>query len=460
MKKIIAILLTLCLLSGLCGFAAAEEEPLVLEFPYTGFTFTVPDFISKLPGMIRSVDDYGETQFGSGIFYGSLTYLPRTEEESEALIQVMGEAPDWDNLTEEQEEAYDAFMAPMTSLFIVIGIAEGKSWEKDVVPLFTDGADGMMDPVKIGERDGYTYYVTASKRDSAWNRQTLEPVDPDLREGFLDAVEETLLHPELFTLTERDTSRTPPEPGEQVSFEAKGLEGNSVSVSDLTAGSKVTIVFYWQTFCGPCKAEMPELDRLAEEYGDKGLNVVGCVCDAVNENKTALAVEIAGEHRFRAVKVTKEMAAQLPYNGTPTTYFLDGEGRVLDYPISGAIPEDYRTALEDYLNGKTPEFQALLKQKVDAKETPAQPEGDQTYTVVFVDEEGNPVPEVMAAFCTADKCHQTESDEEGKCTYTGPADSYHVTIVEVPDGFKDDFNDDVYTEKYSGGSITIVLRKE
>ena len=91
---------------------------------------------------------------------------------------------------------------------------------------------------------------------------------------------------------------------------------------------------------------------------------------------------------------------------------------------------------------------------------PAQPEGDQTYTVVFVDEEGNPVPEVMAAFCTADKCHQTESDEEGKCTYTGPADSYHVTIVEVPDGFIDDFNDDVYTEKYSSGSITIVLRKE
>ena len=80
--------------------------------------------------------------------------------------------------------------------------------------------------------------------------------------------------------------------------------------------------------------------------------------------------------------------------------------------------------------------------------------------MVFVDEEGNPVPEVMAAFCTADKCHQTESDEEGKCTFTGPADNYHVTIVEVPDGFIDDFNDDVYTEKYSSGSIMIVLKKE
>ena len=460
MKKIISILLTLCLLTGLCGFAAAEEETEVLEFPYTGFTFTVPEFILNLPGMLYSISDYGETEFGSGIFYGSATYLPRTDEENDALYQILGESPDWDNLTEEQQDAYDAFMAPATSLFIVIAIAEGKSWEKDVTPLFTDGPDAMMDPVKIGESGGCTYYVTASKRDSAWNQQALESVDPELREAFLDAVEEIMAHPELFTLTERDTSLTPPEPGEQVSFEAEDLEGNSVDISDLTAGSKVTIIFYWQTFCGPCKAEMPELDRLVAEYGDKGLNVVGCVCDAVNESKIALAAEIAGEHSFRAVKVTRDMAAQLPYNGTPTSYFLDGESRVLDYSLSSAIPEEYTAMLEDYLNGETPAFQPLLKQKVDAKETAAQPEGDQTYTVVFVDEEGNPVPEVMAAFCTADKCHQTESDEEGKCTFTGPADSYHVTIVEVPDGFIDDFNDDVYTEKYGSGSITIVLRKE
>ena len=460
MKKIISMLLILCLLGGLWGTAAAEEDGNLLEFPYTGFTFTVPDFISSLPGMLYSVNDYGETEFGSGIFYGSATYLLRTEEDVTALYETLGENPDWDNLTEEQQEAYDGFMAPATSLFITFAIAEGKSWEEDVVPLFSDGPDAMMDPMKIGERGGYTYYVTASKRDSEWNSQVLELVDPDLREAFLDAEDELMTHPELFTLTDRDTSLTPPEPGEQVSFEAEDLEGNSVPLSDLTAGSKVTILFYWQTFCEPCKAEMPELDRLVQEYGDKGLNVVGCVCDAVNEDKTALAAEIAGEHSFRAVKVTDDMAALLPYNGTPTTYFLDGEGRVLDYPISGATPEEYMAALEDYLNGKTPEFQALLKQKIDAKETPAQPEGDQTYTVVFVDEEGNPVPEVMASFCTAEQCHQTESDEEGKCTYTGPADSYHVTIVEVPDGFIDDFNDDVYTEKYSSGSITIVLRKE
>ena len=90
MKKIISILLTLCLLTGLCGFAAAEEETEVLEFPYTGFTFTVPEFILNLPGMLYSISDYGETEFGSGIFYGSAIYLPRTDEENDALYQILG----------------------------------------------------------------------------------------------------------------------------------------------------------------------------------------------------------------------------------------------------------------------------------------------------------------------------------------------------------------------------------
>ena len=187
--------------------------------------------------------------------------------------------------------------------------------------------------------------------------------------------------------------------------------------------------------------------------------MVGCVCDAETESTLKLAKEIAGEHLFRNVKLSDGMLGALPFKGTPTSYFLDGEGRVLDYPISSAIPEDYTTALEDYLNGKTDEFQALLLQKVKGEETPEQTDEEQTYTVRFVDQNGEPIPEVMAAFCTAQRCSNVESDEDGKCVYTGPADTYHITIVEVPDGYSEDYSDDVYTEKFSC-SITIVIEKE
>ena len=455
MKKTVSVLLLLCLLTGIFGLAAAEESPRVLDFPKSGFTFTVPDYIENMEGGIFSISDYGETSYKSGIIMAYAVYLPRTIEEVNAINELLGSFKSMDEVSEEAMQAYTDFVAPRTELFVLFGLAEGKTWEKDVLSM--DGAEMLKDPVKIGDSDGFTYYLTTLTAEAV--RTRMEKVSPELREAFIVATNQLMEQSELFTLKERDKSDQPPEPGTQIDFEAADLDGNPVTRADLTAGSKVTMITFWQTFCGPCMNEMPELDRLVREYGDKGLNVVGCVCDAVTESTLETAKEIDGEHLFRNVKLTESLDKVLPASGTPTTYFLDGEGKVLDYPISSALPEDYIAALEDYLNGKTDAFQPLIKQKVDGNETPEQTDAEQTYTVCFVDQNGEPVPEVMAAFCTAERCKNVESDEEGKVVFKGPADTYHVTIVEVPEGYREDYNDDVYTEKYSC-SITIVIEKE
>ena len=456
MKKAISILLLLCLLAGICSSAAAEEDREVLDFSKSGVTFTVPDFAEDMPGQLFSISDTGETSYKSGIIYAYVVYLPRTDEEIAAMNDLLAPfAENPDSLSEEAKQAYTEFMEPRTELFLVIGLGEGKTWEKDV--LTRDGGDKLKEPVKIGDCDGFTYYLTTFTPEYA--RERLAKVDKELQEAFIDVTDQFMKHPELFTLKERDKSEEPPEPGTQIQFEAADYDGNTVTCADLTAGSKVTIITFWQTFCGPCKKEMPDLDRLAREYGEKGLNVVLCVCDAASEDLLQKAREITGEYHFRNIKLTKSLDEVLPFSGTPASYFLDGEGKILDYPIAGAIPEDYTAALEDYLNGKTDQFQALIMQKVNGGETPQQTEGEQTYTVRVVDQNGDPVPEVAIAFCSATGCNNTYTDEEGKCVYKGPAYKYHVTVVEAPDGYSEDFNDDIYTEKYSC-SMTIEIDKE
>ena len=455
MKKTVSLLLLLCLLAGIFGQAAAEGGPKVLDFPKSGFTFTVPDYIESMEGSIFSIGDNGETTYKSGVITAYVVYLPRTAEEINAFRKQTEGQPAEYMMSEEFKAAYLEFMAARTELFIVFGLAEGKTWENDVLSM--DGGEMLKAPVKIGDCGGFTYYLTTLTAEAI--RASMEQVSPELREAFVAATDRLMEQPELFTLKERDRSDQPPEPGTPIDFEATDLDGNPVTRADLTAGSKATMITFWQTFCEPCKQEMPELDRLVREYGGKGLNVVGCVCDAVTESTLATAKEIDGEHLFRNVMVTGSVISALPARGTPTTYFLDGEGNVLDYPIASVLPEEYIAALEDYLNGKTEAFRALLRQKVDGNETPEQTDEEQTYTVFFVDQNGDPVPEVMAAFCTAEQCSNVESDEEGKVTYTGPADTYHVTIVEVPDGYSEDYNDDVYTEKYSC-SVTVVIEKE
>ena len=89
MKKVISILLLLCLLAGICGSAAAEEDPKVLDFPKSGITFTVPDFVNGMPGQLFSIADTGETSYKSGIIYAYVLYLPRTDEEDRTHLKEM-----------------------------------------------------------------------------------------------------------------------------------------------------------------------------------------------------------------------------------------------------------------------------------------------------------------------------------------------------------------------------------
>jgi thiol-disulfide isomerase/thioredoxin len=69
-------------------------------------------------------------------------------------------------------------------------------------------------------------------------------------------------------------------------FDTVDLQGNPERLSDQTG--KVVIVNIWATWCAPCRAEMPKLDRLYREQKDKGLVVFGLSDEDVNVQKKFL----------------------------------------------------------------------------------------------------------------------------------------------------------------------------
>lgn len=72
--------------------------------------------------------------------------------------------------------------------------------------------------------------------------------------------------------------------GEPVTYVGKDLRtGEDVAVADYRGD--VVLLSSWATWCEPCKEELPELDRLAQERADEGLTVV-----AVNVNTAGPAV--------------------------------------------------------------------------------------------------------------------------------------------------------------------------
>ena len=68
------------------------------------------------------------------------------------------------------------------------------------------------------------------------------------------------------------------EAGAPPDFKLKDLDGNWVTLSEQT-GSDVVYVTFWATWCVPCRREMPYLQVLHEELGEKGLRIIGVNTD-------------------------------------------------------------------------------------------------------------------------------------------------------------------------------------
>ena len=83
----------------------------------------------------------------------------------------------------------------------------------------------------------------------------------------------------------------------------------------------------------------------------------------------------------------------------------------------------------------------------------------QAYIMHVVDQDGNPVGEVMVNFCTDISCVPKESDEDGLITFTGAPDTYHVTVVDAPDGYSWDEDYEMYTPREYGEWV-LRVRKE
>jgi len=68
-------------------------------------------------------------------------------------------------------------------------------------------------------------------------------------------------------------------------FIATDLEGRPVSLDDLKG--QVVLLNVWATWCGPCRDEMPSMERLHRELGPQGLRIVAVSVDAAPGAATA-----------------------------------------------------------------------------------------------------------------------------------------------------------------------------
>jgi peroxiredoxin len=117
-------------------------------------------------------------------------------------------------------------------------------------------------------------------------------------------------------------------------FRLPSLAGGEVDLA--SQRGKVVVLNFWATWCPPCVAEMPSLERLHRALSPEGVLVVTVSTD---EDETELQRFVA-EHSL-TLPVLKDpggrvAARQYRTTGYPETFVLDRRGRVLQHFVGPA----------------------------------------------------------------------------------------------------------------------------
>ena len=129
-------------------------------------------------------------------------------------------------------------------------------------------------------------------------------------------------------------------------FTLKDANGRATHLRDLNGN--VVIVDFWATWCPPCRALIPHLAKLHEQYGDRGLTVLGLDVgeDAATVTRFANAQSIAFTLLLGA---EPDVSARYFVEAYPTTFVIDRTGRIAFREVGGVAPDKLRAAVEEAL---------------------------------------------------------------------------------------------------------------
>jgi len=108
---------------------------------------------------------------------------------------------------------------------------------------------------------------------------------------------------------------------------------------------KAVVVNFWSSYCGPCKKEMPRLQRAAQRWAARDVVVVGI--DTIDNHSAAR--DFARKHGVTypiGFDDVAEIADRYGVSYTPTTFFVDRRGRIVKSVLGGLTTNQLDAQIE------------------------------------------------------------------------------------------------------------------
>ena len=166
------------------------------------------------------------------------------------------------------------------------------------------------------------------------------------------------------TETQEEATETEPEEEEEAAEEVKTIPaidftlkdqyGNTHTLSDYKG--KTVFLNFWATWCSPCRAEMPDIQKLYEEFQQEDVVILGVAAPNLGKEQSEEGIRTFLEENGYTYPVLMDTEAEAfqayGINSFPTTFMIDKDGNVFGY-IPGQLSEEImRDIISLTINGE------------------------------------------------------------------------------------------------------------
>ena len=224
-------------------------------------------------------------------------------------------------LSEEERRAIeDEFVAQYEAVF--------QNYADTKLAIIEENMDNLI-PVafieNVPEAFGYEKFNELVSSDAPFAKH---PFVVDLKESLAEAMAEEL---------KAEDAKSAIIGQKFLDLEEADTNGNIHKLSEYVGQGKWVLVDFWASWCGPCKAEMPNVTEAYKQYHSKGFEIVGLSFDSEKEpwEKAIIEWQMPWIH-LSDLKYWKSVAAEVySVNSIPDNLLINPEGIVVARGLRG-----------------------------------------------------------------------------------------------------------------------------